>query len=246
MFNVRYVLILVFLLSLKSFAQLTNNPDSLLLFRGVVIDASTMERLAGTVIAINRINRTASNTDGTFSFLANHLDTVEFTMMGYKPLKIIISDTLHAPVFLTGVYLHQDTVAIGEVIIVPRFPLIMSGRIDAPKISDINIENARNNINIAAWQGKTSQPRFGDPMINYEYLRNKQKVEAYEKGGIPSDKMVGLSPLLLIPTAYLLINGFPEKPEFIQSSVSQSEIFELNELFLEKIRKKQEENAGKN
>ena len=42
---------------------------------------------------------------------------------------------------------------------------------------------------------------------NYAVISQKQKIDAFEKGGIPSDKIVGLNALLLIPAAaYMLLN----------------------------------------
>ena len=48
------------------------------------------------------------------------------------------------------------------------------------------------------------------PTIIY-YLR-QQKVDAYERGGIPSDRIVGIKSIIIIPAAYLLLHGVPEKP----------------------------------
>ena len=69
--------------------------------------------------------------------------------------------------------------------------------------------NASNNIRMGVYQGLTTQPDLGDPLVNYELLRQTQRMEAYEKGQIPSGQMVGLSPLILIPLIQRLASGPP-------------------------------------
>jgi hypothetical protein len=59
---------------------------------------------------------------------------------------------------------------------------------------------------------------------------------AMEKGGIPSDQIAGLNPLLIIPAAYLLIKGFPEKPAQMKSELTPSELEEIHKKYLERNR----------
>lgn len=211
------------------------------LFRGVVADGETRNRLAGSQIYVNGIMKAVSRDDGTFSFFAFRHDTITFSMMGYKPFLLILGDTIRVPELLTGVYLNPDTLNIGEVIILPRLPSLKAGINVSLTQNNIYTENARNNVNIASYQGRTGQDKLGDPSMNYELLRRKQKTEAYEKGGIPSDRMLGLSPLLLVPASYLLIHGMPETPSPPEPKISQREIDELNKKYLEKIRGKEPE-----
>jgi len=212
--------------------------ESRILFRGVVISSPSQERLSGSQIYLNRIAHASSRSDGTFSFYANRLDTIVFTMLGYKPVSLIVSDTLRSREFLTGVYLQSDTIEIGEVIIVPRFNNLKAEMMNPRIEQNARLENAKSNITIASYVGRTSQPRMGDPNINYQILRNKQMRAAYEKGGIPSDQMVGISPFLLIPAAYLLIHGLPEAPRPPDPNISQRDLDELNRLYFQMLKKK--------
>ena len=159
-------------------------------------------------------------------------------MLGYKPVSLIVSDTLRSREFLTGVYLQSDTIEIGEVIIVPRFNNLKAEMMNPRIEQNARLENAKSNITIASYVGRTSQPRMGDPNINYQILRNKQMRAAYEKGGIPSDQMVGISPFLLIPAAYLLIHGLPEAPRPPDPNISQRDLDELNRLYFQMLKKK--------
>jgi hypothetical protein len=50
--------------------------------------------------------------------------------------------------------------------------------------------------------------------------------------------MVGLSPLLLIPAAYLLINGLPEKTAPMKSNLTRQELDQIHKKYLETLTKK--------
>jgi hypothetical protein len=50
--------------------------------------------------------------------------------------------------------------------------------------------------------------------------------------------MVGLSPLLLIPAAYLLINGLPEKQVPMKSNLTRQELDQIHKKYLETLTKK--------
>jgi hypothetical protein len=231
------LLFLVFFTS--GLAQTIQKPEDRILFRGVVIAASTQERLVGSQILINRSISAMSRSDGTFSFYASKKDTIVFTMLGYKPATLIVRDTLRAKEFLTGVYLRSDTLDIGEVIILPRLQGLRA-EIRNPSI-EINpeMDNARNNLSIAAYQGRSGQDKMGDPSINYGYLREKQKMDAFERGGIPSDRIVGLNPLMLLPAAYFLLHGKPEAPSPPAPRLSSKDLEDLNRIYLEELKKKE-------
>lgn len=207
-----------------------------ILFRGVVLDASSHTRLGSSQIVINRSRSAISAEDGTFSFYAYKKDTILFSMLGYKPASLIVNDTLSGNEFLTGVYLETDTLLIGEVIIVPKLTNLKAEIMNPRITSDARLENARSNISIASYQGRTGQAKFGDPGVNYEFLRQKQKIDAYERGGIPSDKILGLSPLMLIPAAYLLLHGLPERPAPPKPQISSKDLDELQKKYMESLR----------
>jgi hypothetical protein len=81
---------------------------------------------------------------------------------------------------------------------------------------------------------------MGDPSVNYEILRQKQKTDAFERGGIPSDRIAGLSPFLLIPAAYLLIRGVPEPPTPPKPQLSSKDLLELQNRYLEVLKNRKE------
>jgi hypothetical protein len=230
------LMLLLFPLS-HVFCQLGEKGKDIILFRGVVVSAASQERLAGSQIYVNRIAAGISRNDGTFSLYARKNDTVVFTMLGYIRTSMIVSDTLTGREFLTGIYMKADTLEIGEVVIIPRFTNIKAEMMNSALENNARMDNARSNISIASYQGRTGQGKLGDPGINYEVLRQQQKIEAYEKGGIPSDRIIGLSPLILIPAAYLLLNGLPEVPEAPEPRITQKELDELNEMYLKSLKR---------
>jgi hypothetical protein len=236
-------LLLIFLIAIiflyNCFSQVQGKKPGPILFHGVVMDATTQSRLAGSEILINRSRFASSSEDGTFSFYAFKRDTIVFSLLGYKSSLLIISDTLSGKDFLTGVYLETDTMYIGEVIILPRISTL-KGELMHPKITvDPRLENAVANINTASYVGRTTPAKLGDPAANYDYLRQKSKIEAYEKGGIPSDRILGLNPLILIPAAYLLLHGRPEAPPPPKPHITSKEMDELRKTYIESLRKKE-------
>jgi hypothetical protein len=220
------------------FSQEKDNTELRILFRGLVMDATTLSPISNSQIMINRVFSSVSGNDGTFSFYVYRNDTVLFKSMGYKATMLHVSDTLSGREFITGIYMKSDTLLIGEVVIVPRFTNLKSDIMNSGSKTPANFDNAKYNVAVSAYQGRNSQGSLANPSDNYTALRQKQSVEAYEKGGIPSDKILGLNPLLLIPAAYLLIKGLPEKPSSMKPQLSRQEVDLINKRYLEILRQR--------
>lgn len=234
-----FILILLICIIIQTgLSQEKENAGIRILFRGLVMDASTFSPLANSQIDINRAFSSVSDEDGTFSFYVNRHDTVVFSSLGYKPVILYVSDTLTGREFNAGIYMHTDTLSIGEVVIVPRFTNLKSEILNARSKTPSTMENARYNVAVSAYQGRNSQNKLGDPADNYAHLRQKQKINAYEKGGIPSDQIVGISPLLLIPAAYLLIKGIQEKPAPLSPQLNDSDIDQIQKKYLETLKQR--------
>jgi len=139
--------------------------------------------------------------------------------------------------FVAGIYLHSDTISIGEVIIIPKLTNLKSELLNTRPEASKTVENARYNLEISAYQGRMAQSKMGDPALNYEVLRNQQRRDAYSRGQIPADRMVGLSPLMLIPAAYLLMHGLPEKPSAPKPHLTDKEINDLHERYMQSLKK---------
>ncbi|MCX6255973.1 MAG: hypothetical protein NTV31_16085 [Bacteroidia bacterium] len=227
-----------FIIIHSGFGQGKGNSAIRILFHGLVMDASSLSPIANSQIIINRTFSSVSGEDGTFAFYVNRNDTVVFKSLGYKSTILYVSDTLTGREFIAGIYMNSDTLSIGEVVIVPRFTNLKSEILNARSKTPPTMENARYNVAVSAYQGRISQNKLGDPITNYELIRQKQKVDAYERGGIPSDKMVGISPLLLIPAAYLLIHGLPEKPAPLKPQLTNQEVDQIQKKYLETLKQR--------
>lgn len=205
-----------------------------ILFQGRVIDGQSLTPLPGSQVLVNRRFTSVSDDKGNVALYVNVSDTLVFTRTGYKPAEIIIRDTLVGKPFVAGIFLNADTIEIGEVVIVPRMLRIRSELMNPVTSTPPEIENARNNVAMSAYQGRTTTGKLGDPASNYELLRQRQRTDAYEKGGIPSDRIAGLSPFMLLPAAYLLMNGLPEKPSPLRQGISDRELDEIMQRYLKK------------
>ena len=215
------------------FSQSTGREGGLILFHGLVMDAKTEIPLAGSQVIINRSFTSVSDDEGKFAFYVNKSDTVVFSRLGYKSAILFVSDTLSGKEFIAGIYLHTDTLSIGEVIIVPRLTNLKSDLLRPRAEATTDAENAKYNMAVSSYQGRITSNKTGDPTVNYGLLRQQQRNDAYSKGQIPSDRIVGISPLLLVPAAYLLMNGLPGKPEPLQPRLTEHEVNQIHKKYLE-------------
>ncbi len=235
----RYFILFFLFLSVSSLTgQVLKDAGTRILFHGLVMDAKTLNPLTGSQIIINSSFSSISDDDGKFAFYVRRGDTVIFSMLGYKSAIFNISDTLTGREFIAGIYMNADTLLIEEVVIIPRHSNLRSEMFTSRPESSTQIENAKYNLEVSSYQGRTGQSRLGDPSMNYEILRQHQRNDAYTKGQIPSDRIVGISPLMLIPAAYLLMNGLPERPSPLKPQLTEQEVDQIHRKYIETLKKK--------
>ena len=233
----RFVLIVYsfFLFFFTGSGQVKENTEGKIMFRGSVFDASTFSPVSNSQIMINNAFSSVSGIDGSFSFYVNRNDTVIFRSLGYKESVFHISDTLFGREYITGIYLNTDTLTIPEVVILPGYKNLRSEIMNAKSKEPTAMDNARYNVAVSAYQGKNSTGILGNPDDNYAAINQKQKVDAFEKGGIPSNNMVGLNALLLIPAAtYLLLHGLPVNAPSYKPQLTDQEVAQVHKKYLEK------------
>jgi hypothetical protein len=199
----------------------------LILFHTIILDADTQQPLTGAHFLSSSGVAGATDNRGMVSFFALHHDTITFTSVGYKDFLLVIGDTLLAKEYVAGIFLISDTLMIPSVIVVPRLGNIRAEIMSSKPAVNDDMVNASNNLRLSAYQGITTAATLGDPSTNYELLRQKQRLDAYEKGTIPSDKMLVFSPFTLIPLVYVLAKGLPEKPEPPAPYMSERELQQL-------------------
>jgi hypothetical protein len=170
--------------------------------------------------------------------LLSRKDTIEFRLLGYKHALFFFNDTLTGRDYMAGIYLNTDTILIGEVIIVPRLANLKSEIFRAPAPVSRELENARTNLALSAYQAKVSHGKLGDPLSNYEIIKMQQRNVAYEKGQIPSSAIAGISPFISVPALNLLMNGLPPKPIPMKPDLTEEEINQIHKRYLESQRSK--------
>jgi hypothetical protein len=223
----------------QSFSQVRENSGISILFHGLVIDAGSLSPIPNSQITINRSFSALSGSDGSFAFYVNRNDTVVFKSLGFKPTIMFISDTLAGREFIAGIYMRSDTLSIGEVIIIPRFTNLKSEILNAQSKTPATMDNAKYNIAVSAYAGRSSINTLSDPASNYGSIKQKQKVYAQERGGIPSDQIAAIHPLMLIPLGYALLRGFPDnKPAPVVPNLTPAELNQLNKMYLESLSQK--------
>lgn len=203
-----------------------------ILFQGVVFDASTLKVVPNTQIFLNRSFSSISDEKGAFALYASIRDTVIFRSLGFKPTAVVVGDSLAERQYLAGIYMKTDTLEIGEVVIIPKLGNLKSEILNSKSRMPEQMDNARYNVAISAYQGRNSTGKLGDPASNYEMLRTQQKYDAYEKGQIPSDRIAGISPFILLPAAYMLMHGLPDRPNAMKPDVSDFELDQMMKKYL--------------
>lgn len=228
---------ILFFLVVTGSAQERVNSD-LILIHGIVLDASSQEAINSVHYSVNGLGRGSTDAEGKFSIYLSKGDTIRFSFLGYRDIHFA-TDTLPGNSYVAGIFMQTDTVMIGEVVIFPRLGNLRSEFASTPRDFAPEMVNAQNNITISAYQGINSSSELGEPAANYELLRRQQTANYYEKGGIPSDKMLGLNLISLIPvSAYLLANGLPEKPAPPKPHVSSSEVEKMKRAYRESTKEK--------
>jgi len=217
--------------------QVTETRGSSLIFNGVVRDASTFMPLRDAQIFLNSSFISVTSEQGTFTLRVNRRDTVDFRLLGYMDASIQVSDTLPGREFMVGIYMQSDTIAIEEVVIIPRLKNLKFD-IYKPLPLSPEMQNARYNMAVSAYQGRMAMGKLGDPESNYAVIHQRNLRNAAEKGTIPSDAMIGLSPFMLVGAAYLLINGLPPKPEPMKSDLTREELDQIHKKYIEKVGEK--------
>jgi hypothetical protein len=225
-----YLFIIFFLLLFSNgvSAQQVDHNKRPILFRGVVVDAFNQNPIEGVQYYSDR--QASTDSRGMFSFFAHIRDTVVFRHTGYRDVNFILSDTLRENEYTAGIFMNPDTLFISEVVILPHIGNLKAEIFSKPSTPDYANINAQNNLKLSAYQGIVGINKMGDPSTNYEILKQKQRIDAYEKGGIPSDRMVSLSPFTIIPFIYMLVKGTPEKPEPPTPNLTPKEIQEINDI----------------
>ena len=177
----------IILLSFNGFAnaQSGQRPD-LIQFSGVIVSGDSLSPVPYSSIIIRNTRRgTISDFFGFFSFVAQEMDTIEFSSMGYKDATFIIPDSLTTTRYSLIQVLAKDTIRLPEAVIYP-WPTREQFR-EAflnLRIPDGNLERARKNLAWAQMHERISHTKM-DGSENYRYKMQQYQSQLYYAGQYP-------------------------------------------------------------
>lgn len=189
-FVVCSVILMMLLIGTISQAQKIRQ-DSIFL-TGAVLDQVDLSPLPYAHFKVNMKRAGTSNAFGRFSFWVNSGDTIKYSYVGYQDARIVVSDSLQEDDYLFGVFLGKDTIALPEVVILPRFgdfkEAFMNSKVNTPEYV-----RAKNNVNSATYVALTTRPKKMDAKANTDMLINKHVEQIEYKVGVAPGSTVGVS-----------------------------------------------------
>ncbi len=194
--RIGFILSVILIVSSNGYSQVEKPANAKILFSGIVRDASTLAPLPNSQILINRSFVSASDEEGTFAIRVSRNDTVVFSLLGYQSVCFSLSDTLTGTEFMAGVYMSTDTVSIGEVIIMPRLVNLKSDILKTPPSTSAEMENAKYNMAVSAYQGRIAMSKLDDPSTHYSVLQNRQFINASIREEYLPVNCMALSPFI--------------------------------------------------
>jgi hypothetical protein len=119
--NLQYLILLIFFLPLRLFAQFEHMQDSVVQLYGVVMTADSLRALPSVSVVIKGTNRgTMTNEQGVFSIVVLKGDQVEFTSVGFKPKLAQIPTKLESNQYSVIQLMVTDTAYLPATILKPR------------------------------------------------------------------------------------------------------------------------------
>lgn len=168
--------------------QVLTVSDSIM-FSGVIIDAENSQSLPNVTCRYGNFRGVISDEDGCFRIRTARGDSVRFTYVGYKPITVVISDSLREEEYMLGIFMSPDTLLLSEALIIRRWGASRQQ----------NLINARNNMAGILKQAyspvRNMDADMNQKMVINEYARGiemkghvdvragvgTQSIEAYKK-----------------------------------------------------------------
>ena len=181
-----YLLILVFFLPMRLFAQFEQVQDSVVQLYGVVMTADSLRALPSVSILVQGTNRgTMTNEQGVFSIAVLKGDKIEFTNIGFKPKVVEIPKNLEGNQYSVIQLMVTDTFYLPATILKPRPTRAQFERdFVNTRIPDDQYEIARQNTDeVKRRILSSSMPADGRESVNYNLRQNANKY--YYAGQLP-------------------------------------------------------------
>ncbi len=114
-----FTFLFVSLLAFNAIAQ-NDSKEELIQFSGIIITGDSLNPVPfATIIVKNTLRGTTSDYFGYFSFVAQPLDTIVFSSIGFKKSEFIVPDTLNENRYSLIQMLQNDTIMLDEAIVYP-------------------------------------------------------------------------------------------------------------------------------
>lgn len=210
------------------------NRDSIFL-TGAVMDQDDLKGLPYAHFRVNKKQGGITNEYGRFSIWVNSGDTVRYSFVGYHDVKVIVSDTLQQKDYLFGVFLAKDTIALQEVLILPRFGDFKEAFMNA-KVNTPEYVRAKNNVNTATYQALTQTPKTMDAKANTDLLIKNHVSSIENKTMVPTEMTAGVSTQRTLPELKRLKRK--RKMKIADPIITDSEIKILQEMYRYSVKKK--------
>lgn len=186
-------LLFVGLLFAASFLHAADGPgkkERVIQFSGVLVDAEDLTPLPYATIQIEGTNRGAiSNINGFFTFAAMVGDDIVFTSVGYRPVRLHLSDTLREDRYSVVQSMVQDTIMLTETVIYP-WPSKEKFReaFVNLELPETNADILRKNFTLAAMRELAKAGKM-DAGMNYRDVAQQQVDKLYYQGQVAPNNL---------------------------------------------------------
>ena len=169
-------------------AQETNSSKAreLIQFSGVIVTGDSLNKVPYVNIIITNSHRgTTSDFFGYFSFVAQELDTIQFSAVGFKNVQFVIPDSLSINRYSLIQLMVRDTILLPETFIYP-WPTKEQFRqafmnLDIP---DDDLERAKKNLQLAEMRERYKATGM-DASMNFTNAMQEQSSKLYYAGQDP-------------------------------------------------------------
>lgn len=177
---------------LHTLAQQQAHRDTVLL-SGIVFDADSTRPLSNVTIIRHHRQGTVSDKNGYFEIYSTAGDTLLFSFLGFKEVKLIIPAKTANKEYYTSVSLSRSAVSLKEIEVFPWPKENFRQDFLNANVQDKNLDNAKRNLNIAnyealsmkqtsAWSNDQVQKYYQDQFAYH--IANKDRRNALEAGAI--------------------------------------------------------------
>ncbi|MGQ0827013.1 MAG: carboxypeptidase-like regulatory domain-containing protein [Bacteroidota bacterium] len=186
-----YIIALILVISGNLFAQEKKIQRDLIQFSGVVIEGDSLRPVPYASIIVKKSNRgTVSDYFGYFSFVAQKLDTIEFSAIGYSDAVFVIPDSLTTNKYSLIQVLRSDTIYLNITEVFP-WPTKEQFKQAFLKLNLPEDDMARANKNMVRADMKEQMVGMAmDASLNYKYTMQQYQSRLYYAGQLPPNNLL--------------------------------------------------------